>query len=71
MNNIRTILDSMDYGPAPEDASIAHDWLERHQHRFGHFIDGKFVEGTNLFATTNPANGEKLADIASATPADI
>ena len=31
---------TMDYGPALEDPKEAQAWLERHQHRFGHFING-------------------------------
>ena len=31
---------SMEYGPAPEDPREAVVWLERHERRLGHFIDG-------------------------------
>jgi len=39
---------SMEYGPAPEDPREAVVWLERHERRLGHFIDGGWrdpVEG--------------------------
>jgi aldehyde dehydrogenase (NAD+) len=29
--NVREIFDTMDYGPAPEDASEAIAWLDRHK----------------------------------------
>jgi len=66
MNEVSDILKSMEYGPAPEDASVAHDWLARHKARFGHFIAGKFLfpDDAETFTSTNPANGEKLAEIA-------
>ncbi|HRP19604.1 MAG TPA: aldehyde dehydrogenase [Alicycliphilus sp.] len=37
------------------------------------FIDGRFVdaEGGQTFATLNPANGQKLADVAACQPADV
>ena len=33
---------TMEYGPAPEDAKEALAWLERHGHRFQHFIGGEW-----------------------------
>ncbi len=33
---------TMEYGPAPEDPKESLLWLDRHQRRFGHFINGKF-----------------------------
>lgn len=37
------------------------------------FIDGQFVDaqGGQTFATINPANGQKLADVAACQPADV
>ena len=63
----------MEYGPAPEDPKDALLWLDRHQRRFGHFIDGEWrqpVEGA-FFDTTNPATGEKIAEVAQGSAADI
>ena len=73
MNQIRNLLKTMEYGPAPEDAAPAKAWLARNDHRFGHFIGGKFVLAAKarMFACNNPANGKKLADIALGTAADV
>ncbi len=73
MNEIRSLMKSMEYGPAPEDAAPAKAWLEKHGRRFGHFIDGEFVMPAKgkTFASTNPATGEKLADIALGTAKDV
>lgn len=41
--------------------------------KYGLLINGQFVdaEGGKTFATTNPATGEKLAECAEASPADV
>jgi aldehyde dehydrogenase (NAD+) len=64
---------TMEYGPAPEDPKESLQWLDRHKRRFGHFIDGVWhdpVEG-KYFETADPSTGEKLADIAQGSAADI
>ncbi len=64
---------TMEYGPAPEDPKDALVWLDRHQRRFGHFIDGDWrqpVEGA-YFGSTDPATGENIATVAQGSAADI
>lgn len=68
---IKEIFETMDYGPAPEDDGPARAWLARHEHSFGHFIDGAFTEPRGVFATTNPATAEDLARLSHGTEADI
>ncbi|MGA9544103.1 MAG: aldehyde dehydrogenase family protein [Candidatus Sulfotelmatobacter sp.] len=64
---------TMEYGPAPEDPKEAQAWLERHRHRFGHFINGTWQAPSagEYFETIDPSNGEKLASIAQGSSADI
>ena len=62
---------AMDYGPAPEDPSEVHRWLDAHHRSFGHYIDGAFTTPAKTFTTTNPATGEPLATIATGTAADV
>ena len=64
---------SMEYGPAPEDPKEAQAWLQRHSHRFGHFINGAWRDPAagEYFETIDPSNGEKLASIAQGSSADI
>jgi aldehyde dehydrogenase (NAD+) len=64
---------TMEYGPAPEDPKEAQAWLERHGHRFAHFIDGTWQSPTagEFFDSVDPSNGEKLASVAQGSPADI
>jgi aldehyde dehydrogenase (NAD+) len=64
---------TMEYGPAAEDPKEAQAWLERHGHRFGHFINGAWQTPAagEHFDTLDPSNGEKLASIAQGSSADI
>jgi len=64
---------AMDYGPAPEDAKEALTWLDQHKRRFGHFINGAWLEPAAgaYFDTFDPSNGEKLASVAQGSAADI
>jgi aldehyde dehydrogenase (NAD+) len=69
--NVSDILATMDYGPNPESADVAHAWLDRHQRRFGHFIGGAWHKGSAHFDSINPATMKPLAAIAQATPAVV
>ena len=68
---VKDIFESMDYGPAPEDASEAFAWLVDQGDRFGHFIDGAFTAARGDFSAKNPANGEVLAHLSQATEAEV
>ena len=63
---------SMEYGPAPEDASEVYRWLDAHKRTFGHYLNGTFTTpGQDSFTTANPATGEALATVTRATTADV
>jgi aldehyde dehydrogenase (NAD+) len=64
---------AMEYGPAPEDAKEALTWLDRHNRRFGHFINGTWLQPSagKYFDTADPSTGEKLASVAEGSAADI
>ncbi|MFY9980319.1 MAG: hypothetical protein WAK22_18975, partial [Candidatus Sulfotelmatobacter sp.] len=64
---------AMEYGPAPEDPKEAEAWLARHEHRFGHFINGGWLApaGGEYIDTVDPSTGEKLASVAQGSSADI
>ncbi len=70
---IAEIFDTMEYGPAPESAAQALDWIAARDGRFGLFINGAFVEGAGgeTFETRNPATGELLAHVTQAGQADV
>ena len=64
---------AMEYGPAAEDPKEAGAWLDRHQQRFGLFIDGVWQAPAagQYFDTMDPSTGEKLASVAQGGAADI
>ncbi|MDA0923898.1 MAG: aldehyde dehydrogenase family protein [Proteobacteria bacterium] len=68
---IAKIFETMDYGPAPESAAEALDWIATRGPAFGHFIDGRFTAAGKTFATRNPARGAALAQITQGTAEDV
>ena len=72
MNEIADIMERMEYGPAPEDASHALAWIARHGGRFGHFVGGAFTKpGKGGHDVLNPAKGEVLGRIAQGAARDV
>lgn len=71
--NIEEILNTMDYGTAPEDTSPALKWLDARDWTIKPFINGAFVDNDTpvYFDTINPATGERLAQIQTATENDV
>jgi aldehyde dehydrogenase (NAD+) len=61
--DVRPLLfgDLWDYAPAPESPDHV-----RFEARYGHFIGGRFVDGTDHFPVLNPATEERLAEVATA-----
>lgn len=70
---INEILDSMDYGKAPEDPAPALKWLEAQEWTIRSFIDGKIVSVAEdgFFNTVNPGTGEVLARVQPASEQDV
>jgi len=71
MPTINEILTTMDYGPAPESTKEALAWLDRHERRFGLFIDNAWSAASDTFASTNPADGVELAQLTQASSQDV
>ncbi|MFN0008248.1 MAG: aldehyde dehydrogenase family protein [Planctomycetota bacterium] len=65
---VRKLLfgDLWEYAPAPERADHA-----RVADRYGHFIDGEFVERGAWFPSINPATGETLFEVPEADSAVV
>ncbi|MDF1619210.1 aldehyde dehydrogenase family protein [Pseudothioclava nitratireducens] len=70
MPTVKEILDSMDYGPAPESSAEVMGWLGA-RGAFGHYIDGGFTTPADTFATENPATGATLAQISQGSAEDV
>jgi aldehyde dehydrogenase (NAD+) len=71
MPTISEILTTMDYGPAPESTKDAQAWLDRHERRFGLFIDNAWSAPAATFASHNPADGKELAQLTQARSDDV
>ncbi len=72
MPSVTEVLQTMDYGPAPESNSIVKEWLAQHEKGFGHFIGGSFVASkASKLDVLNPANGDKIASVANGLPEDV
>jgi aldehyde dehydrogenase (NAD+) len=71
MASIPEIFASMAYGPAPESAKPAEEWLEGHARTFGLFIKGAWTKPGALFETVNPGTGKPLARVTQASRADV
>ncbi len=65
---IRELLfgDLWAYAPAPESPDHV-----RFEKRYGHFINGQFVDGETYFPTVNPSTEEVLAEVAEADAATV
>ncbi len=70
MPTVTEILETMDYGPAPEATDEVRAWLAA-RGRFGHFINGAFTKPGDTFVTDNPATAETLAEVTQGTAEDI
>jgi len=70
MPSVKEILETMDYGPAPEATGEVMAWLKA-RGRFGHFIAGSFTAPGEVFATLNPATDETLAEVTQGTAQDV
>ncbi|HEX6133117.1 MAG TPA: aldehyde dehydrogenase family protein [Longimicrobiales bacterium] len=70
---VADIFESLDYGPAPESAAPANEWLDAHGRRFGVYVDGEWrdPEAGEYFETVNPGTARRLADIAQASAGDV
>src|SRR5205809_1178742 len=64
---------TMEYGPAPEDPKEALTWLDRHERRFGHFINGTLQPPAedSYIETADPSTGEMLAAVAQGSAKDV
>jgi aldehyde dehydrogenase (NAD+) len=70
--DVSKIMESMEYGPAPESDAPAREWLAAHKAGFGHFLAGKLTQpDAETFESRNPANGELLALVSQGDAATV
>ncbi|MDG1801274.1 MAG: aldehyde dehydrogenase family protein, partial [Paracoccaceae bacterium] len=68
---VKDTFQSMEYGPAPEDASDALAWLAERGGIAGHFIDGAWGPLRDDITVINPATGDRLAGLTRGTETDV
>src|SRR5256884_5699737 len=70
--NVMDIFKTMEYGPAPEAATPALEWIKERQ-PFGLFINNQWVKPASgqYLESINPSTGKPLAQIAAANSADV
>jgi aldehyde dehydrogenase (NAD+) len=73
MASISEIFETMEYGPAPEAAAPALDWIAEHDGAPGHWINGKWAKPAagEWFESVNPASGKALARVAQGSARDV
>ncbi len=73
MPSVTEIMNTMDYGPAPESNAHVKEWLGFHKSGFSHFIHGVYLTVSNAkkIEVTNPANGEVLGHVSHGTAKDV
>ena len=70
---VAEIFDTMAYGPAPEDSSLAEAWLDAHERTTGLFINNQFEkpEGRKLLDAISPATGKVMCKTVEDTNEDV
>jgi aldehyde dehydrogenase (NAD+) len=70
---VKEILETMDYGEAPESAEQGMEWIAKHSGKLGLYIDGSIEcpDERESLESRNPANGELLAHFCQANNQDI
>ena len=71
---LASLIDSLDYGPAPESEAKTREWLKSHGGKFAHSINGVWrpPQGGAFFKTINPAKSDEvLAEIALGNQDDV
>ncbi len=69
--SVTDILESMEYGPAPESPQFVNEWLDHHQRRFGQFIGGSWVQSNESFEVFNPGNGSVICTVGQTDDAQV
>jgi aldehyde dehydrogenase (NAD+) len=70
--SVMDIFETMEYGPAPEAAAPALQWIHEHQ-PFGLFINNQWVKPASgrFIDSINPATSKPLAQVAAASSDDV
>ncbi|MCB1337724.1 MAG: aldehyde dehydrogenase family protein [Maritimibacter sp.] len=69
--SIKDIYDTMDWGTAPESASVALDWIESRGGIAGNYVNGQWGPLRADIDIFNPATGERLAGLTKSTAGEV
>lgn len=70
---LESLTETLSYGPAPESAAVARQWLEAHERNFGLFIGGRWHDPPDAarLPAHSPSNGALLAHCVDADAAAV
>ncbi|MCI0435717.1 MAG: aldehyde dehydrogenase family protein [Gemmatimonadetes bacterium] len=73
MANVADIFRSLEYGPAPESATLVRAWLDHHQPGMRLYYGGAWRQPASgeWFDTLNPADGTSIIRVAQADARDV
>jgi aldehyde dehydrogenase (NAD+) len=73
MPSVTDVLETMDYGPAPESNGHVKEWLAAHSEGFGHFISGNYMRSSSAewIDVSNPASGDVIGRVPQGTAKDV
>jgi aldehyde dehydrogenase (NAD+) len=70
-STVAELFETLPWGPAPESSAEAKAWLDRHDRRFGQFIDGRWTEPGQTFDVIDPSTRGVLARVSQGTSTDV
>ena len=73
-DKLTSLIETLDYGPAPEQENRTREWLKAHGSRFSHYINGAWQppKQGGYFKTINPARSDEvLAEVALGSKEDV
>ena len=68
---VRKIMESMEYGPAPESRENADKWLDKFDRKLKIFIANEWRDSETYFDSIEPGTGKVLTQIAAASDKDV
>src|SRR4051794_36638230 len=71
--SIADILETMEYGPAPEAVDPALHWIEEHEGSFGVYVGGRWSmpESGEQVDIVNPATGRPIASVSQSGAVEV
>ncbi len=71
--SIKTLFETLEYGPAPESSAKAREWIQAHQGEFKLYVGGEWVrpKAGSYFEVLDPGAGHAIARVAQAEAADL